>query len=267
MSAISKLSTVWLVLLVLAAAPRAAGAAPPVDQAALDKAFETLKTYNWGDDRSALQALDDAVAASHDDAEARKNLETRLVAVLKIEAPAAGKDVVCRQLSLIGSAGAVPALSDLLSDGQLSHMARYALERMPCPEAVAALRAALAKTEGLPKVGVINSLGVRRDAESVAALTPLLTDADQEIASAAAAALGAIGNAAAAKALQDFQKTAPEALRLVVADACLSCAEQLLADGDTPGATAIYNALSSPDQPKHVRLAAVRGLLAVKGKK
>jgi HEAT repeat protein len=245
----------------------AARAADAVDPAALDKAFEALKTYEWGSDRGPLQALENAVAAAHADAAAQKNLETRLVAVLKSEAPRAAKDVVCRQLSLIGSAESVPALAELLLNKDLSHMARYALERIPAAEAGAALRAALPQAEGLVKVGVINSLGVRRDVESLAPLAALLRDSNSEVAAAAAAALGAIGIPEAAKALEDFQKETPANLRLAVADANLACAERLLADGKKAEATAIYKALSTQDLPKHVKLAAVRGMLAVTGQK
>ena len=59
-------------------------------------------------------------------------------------------------------------------------------------EAVAALRDAVAKTDGLLKVGVINSLGVRRDTESTEALTELANSPDQQIAAAAVAALAAM---------------------------------------------------------------------------
>ena len=51
-------------------------------------------------------------------------------------------------------------------------------------------------------VGVINSIGVRRDAEAVESLAARLKDRDAEVASAAAVALGRIGNAAAATALE-----------------------------------------------------------------
>jgi HEAT repeat protein len=263
----SKLSTALATIVVAAVFLPMAVGADAIDPAALDKAFETLKAYDWGQDRGPLQVLETAVAAAHADATAQKNLETRLVAVLKSDAPKAAKDVVCRQLSLIGSADAVPALADLLLDKELSHMGRYALERIPAAEAVAALRTALPKAEGLVKVGVINSLGVRRDAESLAALVALLRDSNQEIATASAAALGAIGVPEAAKALEDFQKEAPTHLRLAVADASLACAERLLSDGKKPEAMAIYKALSTQDMPKHVKLAAVRGMLAVTGQK
>jgi HEAT repeat protein len=231
-----------------------------------DKAFDALKTYDWGQDRKLLSAIDQAVAATHKDAAAQKELATRLSAVLKTDAAGAAKDFVCRKLSLIGSAESVPALAGLLSDKKLSHMARYALERMPCPEAVAALRDAVAKTSGRTKVGVINSLGVRRDAQCTEALVALLKDSDKELAAAAAAALGNIGTPEAAEALKTFQAKAPKELNLAAADAYLTCAEKLLADGKKTQAMLIYNALKKSDH-KHVRVAAMLGLLAATGKK
>jgi HEAT repeat protein len=254
-------------VVVLAAIVALAWAAPATADEALDKALDALKGYDWGQDRSVLKPIDDAVAASSKDAEAQKQLETKLAAVLKTDVSRAAKDFVCRKLSLIGSAECVPAVAPLLEDEKLSHMARYALERIPDAAAVAAMRDALAKVKGKVKVGVINSLGVRRDAQSSEALVALLEDSDKEVAAAAAAALGAIGTPEAAKALEAFQAKAPEELGLAVADAQLTCAERLLADGNNAEATKIYKALSKPDLPKHVRVAAMRGLLAAAGKK
>ena len=233
---------------------------------ALDKAFEALKTYDWGADRNVLKPIDDAVVGSHGNAAAQKDLEGKLAAVLGTEASGAAKDYACRELSLIGSAASVPALAGLLGDEKLSHMARYALERMPCAEAVKAMRDALPKVKGRIKVGVINSLGVRKDAESTAALVALLKDSDAQIAGAAASALGDLGSPEAAKALAAFQSSAPESLRPVAADAYLACAEGLLAADKKAEALAVYKALSAASQPKHVRMAAMRGLLAATGK-
>ncbi len=252
-------------LMVLLAAVVALGAALPAALAdeAVDKAFDALKTYDWGQDRSVLKPIDDAVVASHKDNLARRELEKRLCAALSADAPHAAKDFVCRKLSLVGSGECVPTVSKLLTDEKLSHMARYALERIPDGLAVAAMRDALPKVKGKLKVGVINSLGVRRDAESTAALTALLKDSDQQIAAAAAAALGSIGTPDAAKALDAFE--APEALALAVADAKLTCAEKLLADGKKVDALKIYKALTK-SEVKHVRVAAMRGMLAATGK-
>ena len=87
---------------------------------------------------------------------------------------------------VVGTAEAVPALAALLANEELSHMARYALERIPDPAAAQALREAIPQLAGKLKAGVIGSLGVRKDADSVAALSPLLSDADAVVARAAA---------------------------------------------------------------------------------
>src|SRR5882757_6526623 len=99
----------------------------------LDKAFEDLKTYDWGKNPSDLDPINNAVTASHGDAAARKALETRLAAVLKTDAPRDAKDYVCRKLMLIGTAESTPTLAALLTDKDQSHMARYALERIAAP--------------------------------------------------------------------------------------------------------------------------------------
>ncbi len=231
---------------------------------AVDKAFEALATYKWGNDRGVLQPIDDAVAASHGDQDARKALETRLTGVLKTDAPQAANDFVCRKLSLVGSEECVPTVAALLTDEKLSHMGRYVLERIPCDSALAAMRDALDKVDGKLKIGVINSLGVRRDAEASGALVALLDDSDAGIAQAAAAALGKIGSPEAAKALQALYAKDPQSL--AAADALLACAERLLADGKKLDALMIYKTLVKSDI-KHVKLAATRGMLAAAGKK
>jgi HEAT repeat protein len=157
----------------------------------------------------------------------------------------------------------VPALAALLPDKDNSHMARYALERITAPEAGEALRKALPQLCGKLKIGVISSLGARRDEASVPALAALLCDGDAAIVAAAAAhALGDVGSAAAAEALGKVVKTTCPVLKPAAADASLACAERLLAGGQKPAAIAVYKSLGGDDQPKHVRLAAKRGLLA-----
>ncbi len=226
----------------------------------LDQAFEALKTYNWGADVKALDPISEAVVKTHGDEKGRLDLENRLAAVLTSGASRDAKDYVCRQLVVAGSKASVPTLAGLLSDKELSHMARYALERNQAAEAGQALRDALPKASGAIKIGVISSLGVRKDAESVSALGKLLGDSDAAVARAAAHALGDIRTPEAAKALSEA-KPAAEA-KLAVADARLACAESMLAHGKKAEALAVYKSLSGQDQPKQVRLAATRGMLA-----
>ena len=250
---------------VLSGAAALAADQPQVDAAAVDKAFETLKTYDWGTDRNALNPIDQAIIASQEDPAARKELEKRLLESLAGGVSRSAQDYILRALKTMGSAQAVPALAPLLTDENLSHMARYALERIQAPEAAAALRDALPKVNGKLKVGVIGSLGVRRDADSAKALAGLLGDGDQAVATTAAHALGLIGSSEAGKALGAAVKKAPAGLKPAIVDACLTCAEQLLTDGKKAEAVVLYQSLSGADQPKHVRFAATQGLLTAAG--
>lgn len=227
----------------------------------LDKAFEALKTYDWGMDPKVLAPLDEAIVATRGNAAARLELENRLAAVLKTGVTRDAKDVVCRKLMVVGTAASVPTLAGLLLEKDNSHMARYALERIQVPEAAQALRDALPKLTGALKVGVIGSLGVRRDAASVPSLAAALADADESVARAAAFALGAIRTPQAAQALSGAK------VNSAVIDATLACAEGLLADGKKGEALVLYKKLTGEDRPKHVRLAATRGMLACAGKK
>jgi HEAT repeat protein len=230
----------------------------------LDQAFEALKTFDWGTEPQVLKPIEEAVVATADDAAARQQLETRLAEALSSDIPRAAKDYVCRQLMVVGTAASVPALAQLLSDEQLANMARYALTRMPAAEAAEALRAALPQLSGELKVGVISSLGDRGDEASVAALKTLLADNDMAVAHAAALALGAIRSPEAAAALLQAAARREE-LRSAATDAALACAEALLAAGKKKEALAIYRVLVGGAQPKHVRLAATRGMLACAG--
>ena len=230
----------------------------------LDQAFEALKSCDWGPSLKTLQPIEDAVVATYGDDAARKDLEAKLTAALDGDLSRAGKDFVCRRLRVVGTAACVPALATILADPDDSHMARYALESMPVPEAGKALRDGLSKLSAPQKIGAIGSLGVRQDTDSVPALGKLVGDADAGVARAAAFALGDIRTPEAAKALKAGKPSADA--KSAVTDASFSCAEQLLEDGKKAEALLIYKGLVSDDQPKHVRLAATRGMLACAGK-
>jgi HEAT repeat protein len=231
----------------------------------LDTAFEALKKFDWGTDLAVLNPIEDAVIASHGKPEAAKELENRLVASLQGELSRDAREYVCRKLAAIGTAASVPALSALLLKSDSSHMARFALERITAPEAAQALREALSQASGGVKIGVIGSLGGRRDSAAVAALAKLLQDADLTIARAAALALGSIGTAEAASALQLALKSSSLNPQTLI-DSILSCAESLLAGNQRAASMAIYQAFAGESQSRLVRLAATRGLLACAGK-
>lgn len=229
----------------------------------LDQAFETLKTYDWGMDRNLLQPVEQAIVKSHGDANARKDLEKRLLAIMQSGAPRAAKDYACRALRVVGTAASVPVLAGLLPDENLSHMARYALERIDGPQAGQALRQALPKLAPKLKIGVISSLGSRGEAESVPLLQGLLGDSDPSLARAAAWALGAIGSPQAHKALASGKQT--DATQAVIADALLARAATQLSGGDKQAAKATYQRILAGKPSKSVQAAATSGLAACNG--
>jgi len=189
---------------------------------------------------------------------ADKEKEARLIAVLKSSAPLKDKADACRELSLVGTKEAIAPLAALLGDEKLSHLARYGLEPIPDPGVDEALRNALGTLKGRPLIGVIGSLGVRRDTKAVGPLSALLKDADADTAQAAARALGRIGNQAATEALEGALDAAPAANRLAVSEGLFRCADHLVAIGQVDQALAICDKLNRPDAPPHVRESAKR---------
>jgi len=190
---------------------------------------------------------------------------SKLIAVIKSDAPQKEKVDACRQLSVIGTKDAVAPLAALLGDEKLSHMARYALEPNPDPSVDEALRDALGKLKGLPLVGVIGSISVRRDPRAVRPLSGMLADPDVEVAQAAARALGSIGNQRAARVLQRALPNVPAGNQLTFCEGLLRCAESLAARGQRDRAIEIYDQLRSMEAAHQVRGGALRAAILARG--
>jgi HEAT repeat protein len=213
-----------------------------------------------------LAVLAAAAVPSSAQTVAAKEDEGKLIAVLKSSAASRkDKSDACRQLAIIATKKAIPTLVDLLSDEELSHNARYALEPIPEPAVDEAFRAALGRLKGLPLVGVIGSVGVRRDAQAVKLLTGLLRDSDPLVARAAARALGDIGNAQATAGLQGQLGRTSGITKLHVCEGLFRCAESLASEGDTDAAMAIYDKLRGIEAPHQVRAGALRGAILTRG--
>lgn len=185
-----------------------------------------------------------------------------LIGIIKDAAsPEFKKAKACVRAGELGAREAIPALSALLADEHLSVYARYGLEPMPDAAADDALRAALSKLKSTRLIGVINSIGKRRDAKASPALARLIYGADQDVARAAIAALGHIGGLPSVKELQAALGKTKGMTRMAVADASLICAERLMADGKRGEALALFTTLSAADIPKPARLAAMHGII------
>ncbi|WP_254509165.1 HEAT repeat domain-containing protein [Anatilimnocola floriformis] len=186
--------------------------------------------------------------------------EKEALAVLQSDAPAADKALACKKLTIDGSAAAVPELAKLLTNPQLHSWARIALEAIPGDEASAALRTAAGSLEGKLLIGVVNSLGNRRDAKAVEQLAKHLAAKDADVASAAAVALGLIGNDVATKTLRDALADSPKPVNSAIAEGLILCAEQRLND-KTAEAIEIYDQVRRAEVPKTRFLEATRGAI------
>ncbi|MBL9137544.1 MAG: HEAT repeat domain-containing protein [Verrucomicrobiales bacterium] len=191
--------------------------------------------------------------------------EEDLIAVLQSNAGAPVKADACVRLRLIGSARSVPAIAGLLGDERLSQAARHALEELPVVEATTALRGALGTTTGANRLGIIDSLGWRRDPEAVPALTRLLTDGESTVAIAAANALTRIGGDDVRAALQSAKDKVSAPVRAAVINGLLAAAGRLLEEGRGPEAMALYQTLTDATEDETVRVAAFSGRLRAAG--
>jgi HEAT repeat protein len=210
---------------------------------------------------AACIALIATPAWAADGFKASPEIEKEQLAILRSDAPAAQKAIACKKLAIDGSGAAAAELGKLLSDPQLNSWARIALEAIPGPEADLALRKAAESQGGLLLVGVINSIGVRRDAAAVELLTKRLEDKDADVASAAAVALGRIGDDAATKVLRSSLASAPAKTKSAVAEGLILCAERLNADGKSAEAVEIYDEVRKAEVPKQRIVEATRGAI------
>jgi HEAT repeat protein len=191
-----------------------------------------------------------------------KTREAHLIAVLKSNSGQKEKADACRDLAIVGTRDAVTPLAALLDDEQLSHMARYALETIPDSSVDAAFRDALLRLKGRPLVGVIGSMGVRRDEKAVVGLTRMLHEADSEVVQAAARALGRVGTSTAASILRGSWASTPAVNHPAFCEGLFRCAESLAAQGQRRQAIALYDYLRAVTPLSHpLRAGAVRGAI------
>ena len=202
-----------------------------------------------------------ASAQAFDGPDTSPEKERELLAVLRSDAPASEKAIACKNLAIYGSSAAVEDLAKLLPDPQLSSWARISLEVIPGEASDEALLAASESLDGRLLVGMINSIGFRRNANAVESLTTKLQHSDADVASAAAVALGHIGNAAATKSLTAALATVPANVRSAVAEGCVLCAERLHSEGSAVAATKVYDQVRAADVPMQRIIEATRGAI------
>ena len=184
-----------------------------------------------------------------------------LLAILTSNVPLAEKSAAAQQLAQSATRDAVPKLAVMLDDDQIADLARSVLEAIPDSAAGTALREALDRVRGQTLVGVIGSLGMRRDALAVAPLARLLRTSDPAVGLACAAALGRIGTLPAATALEEAIPGATAGLRVELYADLIECADALEVGGRRTEAVGIYRHVGASTAPAVSRASAVRGVL------
>lgn len=226
-----------------------------VQAAANVSSAKSQKTMIYGLVGCCLLFAATAVVSAQQDPPATGS-EAELIAVLQSDAPVFDKAKACQQLAVTGTEKCVPVLEKLLADEKMAHYARFALEPNPAPAVDEAFRGALDTLDGQLLVGVINSIGARRDTGSMGKLESLLQGSEAPVAATAAAALGRMATPESAEILTSAL-TKPEPLRSAVADACLAVGDTMVKEGNSEQAVGVFEAVRQAEVPRYMQVAAL----------
>ncbi len=221
------------------------------------EAWDAVKTYQYGDDVAPLLAVEAEVRRSTASPETKARTAARLAALLNEDTSSPGRQFVCLQLRLVGGAAEVPKLAEWLNRTEDGENARMALTDIRCEESLVPLRKALETFEGRALVGVIGSLAARNDRPSIPAFVRLLGTDDQEVAAAAASALGGFGP----EGIDALRKAEDRISRVAVGAPLVRIASDFAVQGNKEDAGQLYELLSGTTMPKGVRRAAWEGTL------
>lgn len=226
----------------------------------LDQALVTVSSFEQGQPSDHLTAIEKFVFTLPTNSPLRAEVEKKLAGALAEAKTADAKRFLCRQLRVIGTAQCVPAVSTMLTDPEVSHIAVYCLGRLEGPEAADALRRALSQTSGDVQVDILNALADRRDGKTGKKCIPLLGSDNPAVAKAAARALGRLADPESVEVLKKARPTASPALLPEIDNALLQAAE-ILAATDSGKAFEIYRQFSEPSLPEPLRFGALRGMV------
>ncbi|MCK4853542.1 MAG: HEAT repeat domain-containing protein [Bacteroidales bacterium] len=225
----------------------------------MGKILDVLTAYDYDKSRSWLPDLQHLMMEVYKNPEALSEVEPLMIEFLQSDARAAGKQYVCRELGVIGTASSVPVLSELLVAPGMAGTALLALEKIPGAQADQALLKVLVEEDEVLQIAVINSLAARQVTAAIIPLTRLMRSDNEKLALSAISALGSIAGAEAAKNLYDFSDEAPASLKWAVLDARLKCADRFMEGGDKKNAAIIYEKVYQADPPETLKYNALAG--------
>ncbi|MEM7393374.1 MAG: HEAT repeat domain-containing protein [Verrucomicrobiota bacterium] len=163
------------------------------------------------------------------------------------------KAMACDELGRVGGAAAVPVLVNLLADEKLQDYARDGLERINDPAVGKALLGALTSLKGHSRVGVIITLGDRREKAAVDALAKIAKEKDDRHAvEAALSSLAQIASDEAGAALL-AALTGGEVSKSAAARSALAAADRMDAEGRKAAADKLRKAVAGADVPGYIK--------------
>jgi type 1 glutamine amidotransferase len=92
-----------------------------------DTALAAMTKFDFGQDRAQVRRFEREVSLAAATKEGAADAEQKMLKVLQSQAPLGAKDVICRQLAIIGSSRSEPVLKQMLRNKDTEAMARYAL--------------------------------------------------------------------------------------------------------------------------------------------
>lgn len=230
-----------------------------VTQIAVADVWQDIAGYNYGDEPNPCEQVETLLQEIP--VTQYRSIEDKLIAVLTSKTSTQdGKSIACRFLQQIGTERCITAVSALLDDEILCHYARLVLERLESEPADKAMRDALLNVPDSAKIGILGSLGARRDRKAVAKVARLTAGRNPAVVAAAIETLGKIGGPAAAQLLPTMKP--PKKLQPVQMKAMVACARSLppadavalcqkvLAGTDTPSRIAAMKQLTVADPTK-----------------
>lgn len=253
-------SILFTVLMLFAAFTIAAD----VDMNFLESSMQQMRTYHYNQGGIDLPKIELQVGIATKNP-LRPKVEQILIDALKEAKTNDAKQFLCRQLRTIGTGKCVPQLESMLTDNEISHMARYALGRIQDQKAGAAIHRAIARTSGKLKVGMINSIVDSNYLPALPDIAKLVNSGDDQVAVAAVKALGYFGGSDSVSTLSKLRRSANKDMKLEIDAAMLNCAEKFIADGQKRDARKIYKEFYSAKHPEQLRIAGLKGIMMVDG--
>jgi len=244
------------VVLQVTALARLVPAAEQPSAAEINSTMAAAAAYEPGQSVEPFRRIEGWVAQCASEPNVRKEFELRLIELLNRRATYEARRFACKQLAVVGSSAALPALAKLLNDPETTAIACLALTTFRAGDADKLLRNSLGTTTGKTQAQIITTLGDRRDRKSVRALKRLADSSDDKVRETAISSLGKIGTPGCWRALSELRRNVAPPLQATFIEANLACAEHLAAAGKRKRALAIYEELAVPSQPAYARRSA-----------